>query len=406
MMKKYIWFLGAIFLMASCNETPKKKEIPQEKKQEKAVYTYGFSSLEYNVVVDSIKQGDTFGKLLEQKGMNASDIFTLVERSIHLVEPNEYRVGKPYAFVFSKKNPKKLAYFVYEPNITHFIKFKTTDSLFAQQINRKVTIVEKESGGLIQNSLSVDMQNAGISPTVAHQFSQAFEYTIDFFQLQPNDKFKVIYQEKFVNDTIPAGLVGIKAAFFEYKGKPFYAFNFETDSINKTSGFYDETGNMMKRMFLKAPLDIFKITSRFGMRFHPVLHRMKGHFGTDYAAPTGTPIRTTASGVVTKAGYNSGNGNFVKIRHNQTYETQYLHMSKIIARQGQFVQQGEVIGLVGSTGLATGPHVCYRFWKNGVQVDPLREKLPQSEPIHEHLKKRYLEYIKPLKEKLDAIECK
>ena len=159
----------------------------------------------------------------------------------------------------------------------------------------------------------------------------------------------------------------------------------------------------MKRMFLKSPLDIFKITSHFGMRYHPILHQMKGHFGTDYAAPTGTPIRATASGTVIQAGYTSGNGNYVKIRHNNTYETQYLHMSKIIAKKGKSVAQGEVIGLVGSTGLATGPHVCYRFWKNGQQVDPLKEKLPDAVPIDGKLKERYLAFVAPLKKQLDAV---
>ena len=139
------------------------------------------------------------------------------------------------------------------------------------------------------------------------------------------------------------------------------------------------------------------------MRYHPILHRMKGHFGTDYAAPTGTPIRATASGTVTQAGYGSGNGNYVKIRHDKTYETQYLHMSKIIARKGQHVSQGDVIGLVGSTGLATGPHVCYRFWKNGVQIDPLKEKLPEATPIDRALKPRYMEFVTPLKKQLDAV---
>ena len=221
--------------------------------------------------------------------------------------------------------------------------------------------------------------------------------------MQKGDKFKIIYDERYVDDTIYAGVEKVKAAYFEWGGKAYYAFNFTTDSIKGNSGYYDENGNMMKRMFLKSPLDIFRITSKFGMRFHPVLHRMKGHFGTDYAAPTGTPIRVTAAGTVIEAGYSSGNGNYVKVRHNNMYTTQYLHMSKILARKGKYVAQGEVIGLVGSTGLATGPHVCYRFWKNGVQVDPLKEKLPDSVPIEASLKAKYLEYIKPLKEQLDKL---
>ena len=157
-------------------------------------------------------------------------------------------------------------------------------------------------------------------------------------------------------------------------------------------------------MFLKAPLDYFRISSRFsGKRFHPVQMRFKAHNGTDYAAPHGTPIKTTASGVVEAAGYTSGNGNFVKVRHNGQYATQYLHMSKILVRRGQSVTQGQIIGKVGSTGLATGPHVCYRFWKNGVQVDALRLKLPTGESMVGNTKQRFLKQIEPLKRELDSV---
>lgn len=177
-----------------------------------------------------------------------------------------------------------------------------------------------------------------------------------------------------------------------------------TDSIKNKSSFYDEKANMMRRMFLKAPLDFFRISSRFSpRRFHPVQKVWKAHKGTDYAAPHGTPIRATANGTIVKAGYTAGNGNYVKIRHNGTYETQYLHMSKILVKVGQYVAQGEEIGRVGSTGLATGPHVCYRFWKNGVQVDPLTHVMPASEPMNESMKGSYLEYVKPLKYRLDNI---
>lgn len=372
-------------------------EIPQP------VLEYGFDIQHYTIVKDTVKSGDTFGKLLHQGNIGMNDIHTLVQTHKEVLNPRNLRIGQPYARVFSKNTPDTLACLVYEPSLTHFVKIYTQDSLYVESIQRKITFAEKSVGGTIQNNLSQDMINAGVSFTTAHTFSQIFDYTIDFFHLQPNDKFRVIYQERYVDDTIYAGLSQIKAAYFEHKGKPFYAFNFQIDSITQKSGFYDENGNTMKRMFLKAPLDIFRITSRFGMRYHPVLHRMKGHFGTDYAAPHGTPIRATASGTITQTGYTSGNGNYVRIRHNRTYETQYLHMSKILVKQGQYVSQGEIIGRVGSTGLATGPHVCYRFWKNGIQVDPLRETMPEAEPMDEKHKIRYIEYITPLKKQLDEI---
>lgn len=168
--------------------------------------------------------------------------------------------------------------------------------------------------------------------------------------------------------------------------------------------YYDEEGKGLKTMFLKAPLDYFRISSKFsGRRFHPVQQRWKAHNGTDYAAKQGTPIKTTASGVVERTGYTAGNGNYVKVRHNSTYSTQYLHMSKILVKNGQRVSQGQVIGKVGSTGLATGPHVCYRFWKNGVQVDPLKQSLPNAEPMDKKEKIKYLAKIAPLKIELDKI---
>ena len=160
----------------------------------------------------------------------------------------------------------------------------------------------------------------------------------------------------------------------------------------------------MKNFFLKTPIKFSRLSSRFSAsRFHPVQLTWKAHKGTDYAAPHGTPITTTASGVVEQTGYTAGNGNFVKVKHNGTYSTQYLHMSRILVRRGQRVTQGQPIGLVGSTGLATGPHVCYRFWKNGVQVDPLRLKLPNGEPLTGATKDRFFKQMTPLKFELDSI---
>jgi murein DD-endopeptidase MepM/ murein hydrolase activator NlpD len=196
----------------------------------------------------------------------------------------------------------------------------------------------------------------------------------------------------------------LKCAFFEYKGKIIYAFPFAQNENSQRLDYYDEEGKALKNLFLKAPLKFINITSRYAKnRFHPVQQIWKAHKGTDYAAPQGTPIMTTAAGVVEQTGFTAGNGNFVKVKHNKTYSTQYLHMSKIIARRGQHVNQGDVIGKVGSTGLATGPHVCYRFWKNGVQVDALGLKLPNSEPMNKKNFPRFLTQMNPLKKELDRV---
>jgi murein DD-endopeptidase MepM/ murein hydrolase activator NlpD len=232
---------------------------------------------------------------------------------------------------------------------------------------------------------------------------KVYAWSIDFFKLKKGDKFAVSFTERYINDTIFDGVDSLRCAFFEYKGSKIYAFPFQQEQKGRID-YYDENGKALKNFFLKAPLKYIHITSRFSRsRFHPVQLRWKAHNGTDYAAPTGTPIMTTATGVVEQAGYTAGNGNFVKVKHDRTFSTQYLHMSRILVRRGQRVKQGDVIGKVGSTGLATGPHVCYRFWKNGVQVDPLRISLPNAQPMEGRNLPRFKEQMRPLKRELDSV---
>ena len=198
--------------------------------------------------------------------------------------------------------------------------------------------------------------------------------------------FKVIFEEIFV-DGQRIGIGNILAAEFVHRDQPFYSYRFVQDSV---ANFFDENGESLRKAFLKAPLNFSRISSRYTKkRFHPVQKRWKAHLGTDYAAPSGTPILATGDGTVTESAYGKANGNYVKIRHNSTYSTQYLHMSKRKSKKGDFVRQGDVIGYVGATGLATGPHVCYRFWKNGEQVDPYSQDLPASEPINPKYRDEY-----------------
>ena len=212
------------------------------------------------------------------------------------------------------------------------------------------------------------------------------------------------FTERYINDTIYDGIDSLRCAFVEYKGKKVYAFPFIQDLDKNKVDYYDENANALRNFFLKSPLKFGNLTSHFSTnRFHPVQLIWKAHKGTDYAASTGTPIMTTASGTIEQTGFTAGNGNFVKVKHDKTYATQYLHMSKILVKRGQSVKQGDIIGKVGSTGLATGPHVCYRFWKNGQQVDALKLKLPNSEPMEMASKPRFYAYMQPLKNELDSV---
>ena len=212
------------------------------------------------------------------------------------------------------------------------------------------------------------------------RLSEVFAWQIDFFRIQRGDRFRVVYEERTVDGTT-IGPGDIVAAYFVHRGRTYYAYRFDD---GEGSEYFDENGQSLRRELLKAPLRFSRISSRFtNRRFHPVLKRYRPHHGTDYAAPTGTPVLSVGDGTVQFAAYKGYNGNYVKIRHNATYTTGYLHLSRIAdgLRPGATVKQGDTIGYVGSTGLSTGPHLDYRFWKNGTAIDPYSVELPPARPV-------------------------
>ncbi len=319
--------------------------------------------------------------------------------------------GTPYLVLHELNDTgKRLLYCIYPKNVVDYIVFDFRDSVFVERRSKPTETTEKLlSGEIIKNSnltLVLDQQLKDINLTgeMAEYIAGVFAWTIDFFRLHPGDAFKVSYDEKSVEGT-PYTIGKINYAWFQHQGKEFYAFRYVIDTAANKIGFFDEKGKEMKRPFLMAPVQYSRISSGYTMkRFHPVQKKWKAHLGTDYAAPHGTPIMATANGTVIAATFAGGNGNYVKIQHDEVYSTQYLHMSGFAPgiKKGVFVMQGETIGYVGSTGLATGPHVCYRFWKNGVQIDHRAEKFPESVPMVDSLLPAYLEFIKPLKTELDS----
>ena len=248
------------------------------------------------------------------------------------------------------------------------------------------------------------MQNSGYNVNLTYFLSDVYAWTIDFTRLDKGDRFKVIYTEKFVDDSISVGIEKIKAAYFEHRGKGLYAYEFQTDSIKGIVDYFDDNAKNLRRAFLKSPVKFSRISSRYNLKRRIAYYgRVKPHKGTDYAAPVGTPIMATANGRVEKASYTRGNGNYVKVKHNGTYSTQYLHMKRRKVKVGQYVKQGDVIGWVGMTGNTSGPHVCYRFWKNGRQVDPFKQKLPEAKPISKELKKQFFTHIEPISIELECL---
>jgi murein DD-endopeptidase MepM/ murein hydrolase activator NlpD len=399
--KIFVFFLLSTFII-SCNKT-KEEEIFVPKSKPKLV-EFGFNIHDFNIVNDTIKSGDTFGSLIEKQNLNGREVYDIVAKVKDTFDVRSIRKGNPYTILRSKGRTNKIQVFIYQPDKLNFYMIDFRDSIVAHKKARPLTFKTRTIAGALNGSLSETLQNLKVDPDLATRISKIYAWSIDFFKLKKGDEFALKFTERYINDTIYDGVDSLKAAFFEYKGNKVYAFPFALDGNAKKQQYFDEDGKTLKNFFLKAPLKFVNITSHFAKnRFHPVQLIWKAHKGTDYAAPTGTPIMTTAAGVVEQAGFTTGNGNFVKVKHDRTYSTQYLHMSKILVRRGQRVTQGQVIGKVGSTGLATGPHVCYRFWKNGVQVDALRLNLPTSSPMDSKYRQKYMKYKNPLKRELDSV---
>lgn len=365
---------------------------------------YGFAMDDYEVVLDTVRSGDTFGKLMDNFGVSAGQVYQIVEKVKDTFDVRQLRAGRPFTLLRSKDSLNKPQVFIYHPNRIDYVVIDMRDSIQCYRDKLPVTTKRRTVTGVINSSLSQAMTDQGLSQNLVHELSSIYQWTVDFFRLQKGDHFKIIYNENYINDTTFVGIENVEATLLNHYNRPYYAFRFTTDSLTGTADYYDEKANTLRSFFLKAPLNYTRISSRYSLnRFHPVQKKWKAHLGTDYAAPHGTPIMATANGVVERSGYNSGNGNYVKIKHNDTYSTQYLHMSKRAVKVGDRVKQGDIIGYVGSTGLATGPHVCYRFWYNGKQVDPYAIDLPAAEPIKEELKESYFSFIQSLKEEIDQI---
>lgn len=371
---------------------------------------YGFNLDLFNVIRDTVQSNWTLSHMLAPYGISQYNINVAADMAADSSIGLKYvKEGTPFIILSELKDTSnKAQYCIYPKNLVDYFVFDFTDSIVVTKKQKPNQVIEKLlSGEIVKNSnltfaINQQLKNQNMTGEMAEYIASVFAWTIDFFKLHPGDKFKVIYEEQSVEGE-PYGVKDVKYAYFNHQGSDYYAFYYVLDSTNNKSGYFDENGKEMKRPFLMAPVKFSRISSGYsGRRFHPVQKRWKAHLGTDYAAPKGTPIMSTADGYVIASSYTSGNGNYVKIKHNETYTTQYLHMSKRAVKKGQHVKQGEVIGYVGSTGLATGPHVCYRFWKNGKQINHRAEKFPSSIPMVDSLLPAYLDYIKPVKAKLDS----
>ncbi|CAI8273590.1 MAG: Murein DD-endopeptidase MepM [Flavobacteriaceae bacterium] len=392
-------FLGVLFI-TSCGDEPKVIELVPENIE------FGFNLDNFKVKKDTIRFGDSFGEIMEENKIGYPKIYQITNKIKDSFDVRWLTAGKPYTVLSSKDSLEKPQVFIYQPNKVNYVVIHIGDSVYAYNKKKPITIVKKYASGVITSSLSESMDNQGLPYQLITDMSDIYAWTIDFFRLQKGDKFKIIYNERFIEDSIFAGIKSIDAAYFEHNNESFYAFNYKADSLKETVEYYDEKTQSLQRTFLKGPLKFSNVSSRFNLKRKIAFYgnRVKAHKGTDFAAPVGTEILATADGRIIESRRKGGNGNYVKIRHNSTYSTQYLHMKKRLVKVGQYVKQGDVIGQVGMTGNTSGPHVCYRFWKNGRQVDPFKQKLPAGKSVPKSQKTKYEQFILPIKQVLENIE--
>ena len=347
------------------------------------VLKYGLPIEQYNVKYDTLRPRQTLAEVLFSFGFTAQQIHTLVQCPDSIFDARRLRPGQACALLCAKDSAATPRYFVYEESVKEYVVFDLLDNYTAVRGKNPAEWRNAEVAGVVNSSLWVAMQESNASPQLAVLLSHIFGWSIDFFGIQKGDEFRLIYSQEYVEEN-PLNNFRIEAASFRASDSTVYAIPFVQDGEEL---FYNADGNSLEGAFLKAPLDYYRISSRFSnSRFHPVLKRYRAHHGVDYAAPKGTPVYAVGSGkVIAKAYQAGGGGNYVKIRHNSTYVTTYMHLSRFAKglKVGDAVKQKQVIGYVGSTGISTGPHLDFRVHENGKPINPLTIKSQPKKPISE-----------------------
>ena len=350
--------------------------------------------LKYGVAIDTFtlnkkvfEQGETLSDLLDGLGITGTKNFELAGQFNSLFDVRNLRAGKPYQLM-DDPDTEGQDYLIYLPSIYEYVKLDLQGGGKHERVRLPVATSVALAGGHIESNLWNAMTGAGMSWALTERMEDALQWSVDFHHVQPNDAFQLVYEKKMVEGEVEADPGRVLAARYSSSGQDNYVFWFNSPADSTLTGYYGLNGEPMKSSFLKSPVRFSRVSSAYNLRrFHPVLKRRRPHLGTDYAAPYGTPILSVADGIIVERTRRGGNGNFVKVKHNDTYTTQYLHMQKFAKGQrvGSKVQQGEVIGYVGSTGLATGPHTCFRFWKNGKQIDHTKLKFPPARTMPDSL---------------------
>ena len=389
-LKIYVFILVLIVVAAMVASTlyhnylnelaEKEKQLSEKEKPEPEMFL-GFPVDSFNIESGLIRSGQNLSDLLVKKGISMTTIDLLVKQYKWVFDARTIKTLNKYHYLTKKDAFSSLAYFIYEINPKKYVVYQFAGKPNVYCVNKPVEVVTKTATGEIRYTLSQCLKEQGLSYDLTQNFESIYQWTIDFFGLKKGDKFRIIYDEEVV-DGKTVGIGDIYAAEFVHNGTSYLAFLYETGN---EKCYFDEKGQSLKKAFLTAPLSFFRISSRFSnSRLHPILKIRRPHYGVDYAAPSGTEVFTIGNGVVIEKAYQaSGGGNYLKIKHNSMYTTVYMHLKGYAGgiRKGVEVKQGQVIGYVGATGLASGPHLDFRVFKNSIPIDPLKMESPRVDPV-------------------------
>lgn len=405
----YIVWIGCCFC-CSCSQTRQKADAVQEKTEQQPidtvqhVYQYGVCMDSLDINEYQIRSGDNPAAILDALGFSAREAERITRVSATVLDPTKLRAGMCYYTFTTQDSVAAIRYMAFAKSLTDYAVIDLSgDSVRAYEFNKPVSIKRHYAEGTITSSLWNVMKEKGTDPLLALKLSDVFAWQIDFFDVKEGDSFRVMYDVAYIDDTTALSIASIGGAVFTHQGKAFTAIPFTQDSVFE---YFDLEGNSLRKAFLKAPLDFFRITSRFSnARFHPILKRYRAHHGVDYAAPVGTPVKSIGAGTVVAKGYMGGGGNTLKVKHNSVYTTSYMHLSRYAKgiQVGSRVEQGQVIGYVGSTGLSTGPHLDFRVYKNGQAINPLQMEAPPSLPVKPELRDSFQVVKQKVLAELDSL---
>ncbi len=397
--------LGALVIFLSTRYGEKEYFVEEIEEQAQAIqhqYAYGIIIDTLMLQKDYIRKNEFLAEILQSHGVDYARIDLMARKSREIFDVRKMRAGNNYIIISTNDSIRNVLFFIYESSPADYIVYDLRDTINVYKGRKEIHRVITSNYGTIQSSLWNTMVEQETDPNLANELSEIYAWTIDFFGIQAGDNYKVLYEELYVDDQY-IGLGRVIAASIRHYEKDYYAYYFLQDTV---WDFFDEEGGSMRRTFLKSPLRYKRISSRYShSRYHPILKIRRPHRGVDYAAALGTPVHAIGEGVVTFAGWKGQGGRTVKIKHNGTYSTAYLHLNGYGEgiKKGAHVKQGQVIGYVGKSGLATGPHLDFRFYRNGQPIDPLKVESPPAKPVDSIYMDDYFIYRDSLRLLLDTI---